>query len=437
VQNLIPELFVLWHPSCALGEKLARKVYAWLRPGHGLGPQVFYRCLPAPEAQAGGLPPPLPGETRRGGDSPSAETVVANIQVALLLIDEHMIVDSAWRWWLAHLAQRTEASTPRVILPVALDSTAFNVPAALRDLNFLRPAGLPLPAPETLDRSRSASLDIVVRSLLKQLTETLCQRLLGNVWPASAAANATLAPALDTGVGGTPKVTIFLSHAKGDGATPAKRIRDYIYGNTQLAVFYDENDIPFGSVYPKVLQASVQGAETAVMVVIRSARYATRPWCRRELSWFRRPIAESTGANDPQLWRLNPTVIVDALDSGGQTFGIPELGNAPIIRWSEHVKDPEEQVVTTVMRDALLAVFHTAVGRTILPKDPSNSVVLNWVPDPTTLLYIVRAREEAGLPTQELTVFYPGRGLSRPELDILEEFFPAFTFRSFDTAAAA
>lgn len=58
----IPEVFVLWHPSCALGEVLARRIYAWLRPGNGLGPEVFYRSLAAPEATAGGLPSPLPGE---------------------------------------------------------------------------------------------------------------------------------------------------------------------------------------------------------------------------------------------------------------------------------------------------------------------------------------------------------------------------------------
>jgi hypothetical protein len=440
VDNPIPELYVLWHPECMLGEKLARKIHAWLRPGYGLGPRVFYRCLPAPEAPAGGLPPPLPGETRQpGSEARGADPVVANLQIALPLIDEHMIVDPAWRWWLSQLALQTETSQPRVLLPVALDSTAFNVPPRLRDRNFLRPTGLPLPPPEALDRS--TAIDIVVRSLLKQLTETLCQRLISSRTSLPAAAppgSAAVAPG-DPGAllqGSGSKIMIFLSHAKGDGTTPAKRIRDYIYSNTQLAVFYDENDIPFGSVYPNVLQASVQGEKTAAMIVIRSARYASRPWCRRELSWFRRPVDEDPVPGKPQIWRLNPTIIVDALDGNNATLGIPEVGNAPIMRWSDDVKNPEEQVVTTVMRDALLAVFHTAVGRTIDTQKPDSSVVLNWLPDPTTLLHILRKRKEKGLRTEDLLVLYPGRGLSRPELDILEEFFPDFEFRTFEAAAA-
>jgi hypothetical protein len=439
VDNPIPEVYVLWHPACTLGEKLARRIHAWLRPGHGLGPQVFYRCLPAPGAPAGGLPPPLPGESRDpGSEARGVNPVVANLQVALLLIDEHMIVDPAWRWWLAELARPPAAGwQPRLLLPVALDSTAFNVPARLRDRNFLRPAGLPLPPPETLDRN--AALDIVERSLLKQLTETLCRRLIGNApRPAAAVAGgaaAAFGDAAATASGGGTKITIFLSHAKDDGMTPAKRIRDYIYSNTQLAVFYDENDIPFGSVYPKVLEASVQGEKTAAMIVVRSARYASRPWCRRELSWFRRPVAETKLANEPQCWRLSPTIIVDAMEGGKATLGIPELGNAPVIRWSEEIKNPEEQVVTTVLRDALLAVFHTAVGRNIGTKNPQHSVLLNWLPDPTTLLHVLRERRGAGLPTNELRVFYPGGGLSRPELEILEEYFPELEFRTLDAAA--
>ena len=45
----IPEVYVLWHPAFPNGEALAQRIYRWVRP-KGLGPQVFYRSLPAPEA---------------------------------------------------------------------------------------------------------------------------------------------------------------------------------------------------------------------------------------------------------------------------------------------------------------------------------------------------------------------------------------------------
>ena len=42
---------------------------------------------------------------------------------------------------------------------------------------------------------------------------------------------------------------MFLSHAKRDGTGPARRLRDYIYSQTQLTAFFDENDIAYGSVF--------------------------------------------------------------------------------------------------------------------------------------------------------------------------------------------
>src|SRR5262245_10708210 len=123
----IPEVFVLWHPQCLLGEKLARRIHAWLRPGNGLGPQVFYRSLPAPEAPAKGLPPPLPGEARSASEaSTQGRPKVSNLQIVLPLIDENMVADLAWRHWLGELAVANSSLAQRVIMPVALDATAYN-----------------------------------------------------------------------------------------------------------------------------------------------------------------------------------------------------------------------------------------------------------------------------------------------------------------------
>lgn len=422
LQNPIPEIYVLWHPRCPLGEFLARRIHAWLRPGNGLGPQVYYRSLPAPEAPAGGLPPPLPGETR--GTPPSTSSPrVSNLQIVLPLIDEHMIADATWRHWLAQLTAPHASPGPREFMPVALDSTAYNAPERLRERNFLRPLGM------NANPMDDAAREIVARSLLKQLTEAMCRLMLGK----GAADPAAVAPADAEPV--SPKVKIFLSHAKLDGTGPARRIRDYIYSQTQLAAFYDENDIAFGAAFRRVLERDVQGADTAALIAVRSAAYASRPWCRRELSLFRRPIAEkrdpATGESDPlaTLWRLSPVVVVEAIEGGERTTGIPELGNAPLIRWSVTVPDQEEQIVTTLLRDAALAAFHSAVGRT-LPEEP-DSIVLNWQPDPTTLLCIPRVQNASG---SELRVFHPGRDMSALEREILSDFFPTLEFHSFEKA---
>ena len=296
-------------------------------------------------------------------------------------------------------------------------STAYNVPESLRQLNFLRPAGLPLPTPDP--PGPPDALEVVARSLLKQLTEALCWLLLGREDEVSGAGG--------VGAADRPKVTIFLSHAKADGTHPARRIRDHIYSKTQLAAFYDENDIPFGSGFADVLSKNLGKAHTAALIAVRSARYAARPWCRRELSLFRRPMREDAAVpTQAEHWRLSPMLVVDALAEGARTPGIPELGNTPLIRWSDNVPEQEEQIVTTVLRDALLAAFHSGMGR--LVRDEPSRIVLNWVPDPTTLLQIPRVRDA----NEELEVVYPGRGLTGLELDILSESFPQLQFRSFD-----
>jgi hypothetical protein len=107
--------------------------------------------------------------------------------------------------------------------------------------------------------------------------------------------------------------------------------------------------------------------------------------------------------------------------------GIPELGNTSMIRWTDDDEDLAELVVTTVIRDAMLGSFHSALGSTIPAK--RNQIIINWLPDPTTLLHIPAARSD-----QPRDVFYPGRGLSGLELDILDEFFPNLTFKSFEEA---
>jgi len=416
----IPEVYVLWHPRCQLGEVLARRIHGWLRPGSALGPQVYYRSLPAPEAPSAGLPPPLPGETR-GMQRTGAIPRGSNLQIVLPLIDANMIADPAWRHWLAQLALPFNSTEPREFMPVALDPTAFNAPEALRERNFLRPTGLVAGPP-----ADSAGQEAVVRSLLKQLTEALCRLMLGK--RTTAAALPAGAAAVAGNEAAAPKVKIFLSHAKVDGVGPARRIRDYIYSQTQLAAFYDENDIPFGSVFRRVLERDIQGDETAALIAIRSARYAGRPWCRREVSLFRRPIAETHDPVTAVFWRLNPVVVVEAIADGERTPGLAELGNAPLIRWADQVTDLEEQVVTTLLRDAALAAFHSAVGRT-LPLPQHKHLILNWLPDPTTLLHIPSVR---GSFQEDLEIFYPGRGLSGLELDILGDFFPNVVFRSFE-----
>ena len=55
-----------------------------------------------------------------------------------------------------------------------------------------------------------------------------------------------------------------------------------------------------------------------------------------------------------------------------------------LIRWADDVPNLEELIVTTVIRDAMLASFHSAMGRRFRHIE---QVVINTLPDPTILLH--------------------------------------------------
>jgi hypothetical protein len=275
---------------------------------------------------------------------------------------------------------------------------------------------LPLPAGEG---PNGPAFEAVLRSLLKQVTEAMCRVMLPRRSKAPAAGQPSAAR------DPLPKVNVFLSHAKQDGTVPARRLRDYIYSQTQLAAFYDENDIAFGSSFGPVIQEALDSQDTAALIAVRSAKYASRPWCRREFSLFRRPRPENPEDPLAARWRLYPSLVVEAMEGSELSAGIPELGNSPVIRWSGDDHSPEELIVTTVIRDAMLASYHSALG-TSVPTE-QNQIVINWLPDPTTLLHIPAVRSRSAR-----EVLYPGRGLSGLELDTLDEFFPGLLFRCFE-----
>ncbi len=329
------------------------------------------------------------------------------MEIVLPLIDEHVVADPAWRYWLRDLA----ADRSRVMMPVSLDPTAYNMPSPIREMNFIRPAGLPL-APDNADGFRR-----VKRSLLKQVTEWMCRILLPR------RRDAPTSDALMTE--GLPKVSVFLSHAKADGTVPAKRIRDYIYSQTQLAAFYDENDIAFGSAFAHVIDRALDAGETAALIAVRSAVYALRPWCRREISRFRHPRLEPATPGKAQQWRLYPTLVVESIEGSGESFNIEEFGDSPCIGWNDADPEIEEQIITTVIREAMLVAFHAALGASI--KTNPNEIVISWLPDRLTLFRIPALRQN-----KKRTVIYPGRGLSGQTLDDLWESFPKAEFIPFE-----
>ena len=231
-----------------------------------------------------------------------------------------------------------------------------------------------------------------------------------------------------------PPLTVFLSHAKKDGISNAQALRDEIFGYGQIKAFYDENDLPIGAVFGNALKDAAKGKSTAAMLAIVTDAYAGRPWCRAEVSLARTPTEE---ANYKNRWFIQPLVAVDALEKE-RTRGVPEIGNAPTVRWREGA---ETEILDLLMLESLLFAFHRLGARSIASGDRRH--VINWVPDPPTLFALAshfeKSETEANKQKKDakkppIEIVYPGYGLPKPELETYERFLGNAKLKTFEEA---
>ncbi len=118
-----------------------------------------------------------------------------------------------------------------------------------------------------------------------------------------------------------------------------KALRNYIQGQTQCQVFFDENDIGFGRAFDESLESNVRGHARA-MIVVNGDNYADRPWCRWEIEKFTRPrvLSLQTGRGvqqGPCIQFFPPVLVVNAMSGPKMTRMVPELSQAPAVRWAE------------------------------------------------------------------------------------------------------
>lgn len=382
-------IYVIWHPKTGDGE-LAGSVFAWFQQvAGGVGIPVYYRSDPKPWANAG-LPIDIDFDK-------------ATLNLLVILADQHMVADKAWTGWLNELA--AEEKPDRRIYPIALHPSAFNLPASIRCLNFITLQD----ASGRGTALQAATMPRRKQLLRKKLTEAFARVLLAK-------------NSLDEVVDAPPPVTLFLSHAKADGRDQAASIRDYIYSETQLSAFYDENDIAMGQSFAEVLDKALEFGQTGALLALNTDRYADRPWCRREVQEFRRPREAElvSGADlDGRLWRLHPVLVIDGLEEH-ITRCIPEFGNAQCIRWAD---GRQGLYVDTILRELLFRAYHLNLGREIAKQVSDNCIVINWTPDLPTVQQLLLATGKANeVGTVELV--YPGHGLSQLELVELKKYFP-------------
>lgn len=398
-------IYVLHHPDSTLAADLTNRIYDWFRLPSLEGIPVYIRSYPG----VNGDQPPLPAS--EGADANVLEYLIP-------LVDAHMVRDPLWHEYLAELATKCQESGLGeertggwVMFPVSLDSSAFNLPRVITNRNFIR-HGLGA----GIAKDDSARKAVAAEEMLKHLTEAIARDLNARIFPHQAGS----------------RFKIFISYSRADNTAVAKELRDYIQGETQCQVFLDENDIAYGGAFENALQENVEDYARA-MIVISGDNYADRPWCRWEIRKFTTPrllpLVPSKPRSGKHIHFFNPLLVLDAVAGPQMTRVLPELSQAPMVRWEA---GRAKLCFSVLMREALLGLRDVLVARRVLAEDNLQSaVVVNRLPGPLGIQEILRKRKERGRLSQIRTIHYPGNGLPLIELRLLRKTFDGLRFRAF------
>src|SRR5208282_4428427 len=123
-------LYVLHHPTSDSAGQLTDQIYDWFRLPSLEGVPVYVRSAAPPGKQMPCLP--------YGGKDV--------LEYLVPLVDANLVRDVVWHDYLVSLAQKCvkpstngpPATEGWVMFPVAMDSTAFNLPAIIGQRNFIR-----------------------------------------------------------------------------------------------------------------------------------------------------------------------------------------------------------------------------------------------------------------------------------------------------------
>jgi hypothetical protein len=248
-----------------------------------------------------------PAADGRGGPR-AYDLDVAERSFVVPLADNALIIDPAWRQFVARLLKSCRGSRHRCV-PLQLSEHAYRSDAkGLNEVSFARAYLQPEGAP------RAA---FVVRRVVIEL----CRYLLGQ----ATGDDRNKAP-----------VTLFLSHAKTDlNVQPrvALRFIDYLKADQPVEAWVDSGKIPPGAEFAKEIEEGIKGS--SVLAVLTDA-YATREWCREEIL-----LAKE---------HHRPLVVVDALKEH-EIRSFPYLGNVPRLRWANDPVAGVDLLLKETLRD--------------------------------------------------------------------------------------
>lgn len=292
----------------------------------------------------------------------------ASKNVIVLLVDQPFFEKRAeWKQYITALSGQAKREK-NVILPIAIRADAARVASELGDVNHIIVRN---PASFSDDERVFQAIYTALLRLLNKLPH------------------------------------IFMCHAKSDGNKIARKIRQYLYEETQLNSFFDIHDIPHGE---PVTQSIVDSIKDSFVFVVWTDRLLDSPWCQFE-------IIEARANQRPML-------ILDALTKQASRV-FPFFGNMPIVRWANNPSAVVSALLLELIRaDHLSDVFKGLSAQ----EQPAPNFGLH-PPDLLETSLAHPTKSSSGGQSQQLFV-YPDPPLKGLELETLKRTIPLNRFWS-------
>jgi hypothetical protein len=349
------QIYVVWHPRDSEGAPIAAAVLRQLhadpdRPAaERLGIPVWFRTSLA-DTDA----PPTPIDR---GD-PDDQLLVIVIAGAALLSSPR------WRAWVRRVADDIGENKQSRMVVAATSAAALGASDVFGHLSVLRLVGI---------QSEQAQRNVVVSAL------------------------AATADLLSTRP--DERVSVFLSHAKSDGASIAEQLEARL-SRAKLGHFLDTHQIVEGSRFDERILQSI-GRPRAALVAIITDQYAGREWCRLEALWAKQ--------------RDVPFVMLDAVETG-QERSLPYTGNVPLVRLGADRDLAFDAVLIALLREVVRKSWFARLA-TRFAGDGLDVLVMSNPPELLTLLENLRSRRDDGV----RMVIHPDPPLPPSELEILRK----------------
>lgn len=287
----------------------------------------------------------------------------AEHSVAIVFGDDHMVIGNtscteraSWSDFVFAIAEKCRSSSRHRFLPLQLSQHAWPMHDRLRETNFIAAHN----QPETI---RYKWLE---RRLMIELSRFLLGKAPGDAVP----------------------VKVFLSHAKHDISHEPKlfeAMATHLNASQPIEPWIDSGQIQPGTDFRQSIESAVK--ESAV-VVLATAAYSSRPWCRREVLFAKQ--------------HSRPVVVVNGL-KGVDVRSFPYIGNVPVISW---VPDGAQQVIDLLLKEVVRIQHNKLVLD--LQKEHSD-FVLPTAPELVTLAALHKGK----------SVLYPDPPLSDEEVETL------------------